>query len=192
MSSFLNNFNKKNVFGVTLAELIIATVLIGLVLLTAASLDVASRRFYSRAEQGAVALNDISAAIEYMERDFQRTIGDVNAPGFTAFNCGGSYSAGFQLLIDFDEDGIAEPPPAGDIYFTYCYSDANNVIDYTNNIETMTISRRVVDFSYSPPVPIGNVVVTLKARDDPDSGPDPDNPDVTLQTGAYFRSSSLK
>lgn len=198
----------------TLAELIIAICLLGLILLTAGFMDIASRKFFSKAEKGAVALNDISTAIEYMERSSQKAMGNIEVVGtvttFTGFvgptefnmvnlcasYCGGAYTGqctdGFRLGVDKDQDGIYEIG-GGDGYDTYCYNSARHIIEFRDPWgEETPVARKAVGFSIDGTTQPGEIFITLTARDNPDLPESINNPNVTVQTRAYFRAGSLR
>jgi len=177
----------KKYSGITLSELLISTALIGLVLLTAASLDIAARRFFSDAEEGIAALNDMSVAMEYMVKGLESSIGDFSTSGraFTNYSIDGTcaaYSNGFRVRLDDDEDGQVS---AGDVTVEFCYDAGNNEILRIEGASTDTIANRITGFTYDtyPALPpVSEVVIKLSAQDDPGSGQQLD-----LQSRAYLR-----
>ncbi|MFH1655923.1 MAG: hypothetical protein ABH954_04880 [Candidatus Omnitrophota bacterium] len=174
----------KNLSGVTLAELLISVALIGLVLLTVTSLDIAARRFFQDAEEGVAALNDMSVAMEYMIRELERAIGDFDSPAFDdqAVTC--TPPIGFRLRIDTDENGMANE----DYSVEFCYS--GNQITYDDGSVTQVIANRITGFDIERRPAVGavrEVVITLNAQDEPGSGPN-----ITIQSGAYLRASAIQ
>lgn len=181
--------NKINlVTGVTLVELLISISLVGLVLLTAASLDITARRFFSDAEEGVAALNDMSVAMEYMVRDLESAIGDFSA-GNRAFTskaegaCAdytGSGDGGFAVRIDSNFDGQAS---ASDSIVEFCYDKSEHQILLDDN----PIASRITSFSVvEDPLladPVSEVVITLQAQDDPGGT----GPVIDLQSRVYLR-----
>ncbi|HOX54757.1 MAG: hypothetical protein PHI86_02970 [Candidatus Omnitrophica bacterium] len=183
-------------FGLTLAELIIAAGLLIIIVLGAASLDFAARKFYSRTEKGAAALQDVSLAMEYLQRSGEQSIGDMtsgnaayesDATG-TAF-CAG-YSAGCRFVIDFNQNGIREDPTTTDTYNTFCYSAANHTLTYLENGEV--IARRLVYFAEDGTTVPGVVFLRLGSRDNPSVVASADNPNVYLEARVFLRSASQR
>lgn len=181
----------KDISGVTLVELLISVSLIGLVLLTAASLDIAARRFFSDAEEGVAALNDMSVAMEYMVRDLERAIGDFSSyPAFISHTDGAcaAYTDGFSVRLDSDEDGQVT---GSDAIVDFCYNyDAVNSYYQILRIEgtnTDIIAQKITSFSVvadpSLADPVSEVVIKLQAQDDPGVS----GPLIDLQSRAYLR-----
>ncbi|MBM3248303.1 MAG: hypothetical protein FJZ10_02630 [Candidatus Omnitrophica bacterium] len=177
--------------GLSLAELLISVTLIGLILLVAGSVDIASRRFFSRAEKGIVALNDITLALEYIGKSAQRAIGDVGNPAvyYNPAACGAV--AGFKLRIDTDSNGIAD---ATDGFHTFCFGlPASENITFTDQIGTDNIICR--HLASSPTIngaTPGQIRIGLTGRDNPAAIESIDNPNVHIETTVFFRSASLQ
>lgn len=185
--------------GLTLAELLIATGLLIFILLTVGILDIASRKFYSKAEKGSAALQDVSLAMEYIQKSSQRAIGDVSS-GHAAFQedatgasfCSG-YTNGWRFIIDVNQNGIFDDPATTDGYNTFCYDNANHTVTFTDEMGTpQVIARRIVRFNDDNTAEPGVVFFSLASRDNPSAAASADNPDIYLEARSYLRSASLK
>ncbi len=197
---FVTDSNKYKSSGLSLAELLIATSLLTLILFTVGILDMASRKFYSKAEKGAAALQDVSLAMEYIQKSAQRAIGDVSS-GHPAYEsdadgtdfCAG-YTKGCRFVIDVNQNGIWEDPTTTDGYNTFCYNDNLTVPKNTLTLlETgEIIARRLVLFYEDNVTQPGVVFFRLASRDNPSAAASVDNPDVYLEARVYFRSASLQ
>jgi hypothetical protein len=175
MQAFMKRNKINYASAVTLAELLISIALIGFVLLAAASIDIAARRFFSGAEEGVAAINDMSVAMEYMVRDLESAIGDFSSPPFALT------ANGFQVRLDLDDNGLAN-----DAYsVTFEYNSAQNQI--TRN--TIVIANRITDFDITPSgSPVSEVTIMLEAKDDPAGS----CPELSLQGKAYMRAAPAR
>lgn len=183
-------------FGLTLAELIIAAGLLIIIVLGAASLDFASRKFYSRTEKGAAALQDVSLAMEYLEKSGAQAIGDISA-GNAAYErdatgttfCAG-YTAGCRFIIDANQNGVRDDPSTTDGYNTFCYNAANHTLTFLETTEV--VARRLVYFSEDGTTVPGAVFLRLGSRDNPSAAASADNPNVYLEARVFLRSASQR
>ncbi len=191
-------YKLKNISAVTLAELIISTALIGLVLLTAGSLDIAARRFFMSAEAGTAAMNDMTVAMEYMVRELERAIGDFSYPAFECTNGGGSctcdVATGFRVRVDLNDDGRIDASEGYSRSFSYVAG--NHQITFNDGTTNTVIAQRVIGFTLERFPGTGNQIrevrIRLSARDDPDEVESITNPTVMLESGAYLRASAVQ
>lgn len=194
--SLITDSNKNKSSGLSLAELLIATGLLTLILFTVGILDMASMKFYSKAEKGAAALQDVSLAMEHIQKSGAVAMGDVSSSwdafeedaGGTSF-CAG-YTSGVRFFVDLNQNGIQDDPTSDDGYNTFCYSDPNNTLTLLESGDI--IARRLVLFYEDNTAQPGIVFFRLAARDNPNLAASADNPDVYLEARVYPRASSLK
>ncbi len=74
--------------SLTLTELIIAIVLLGIVFLTATNLEISGRRFYIQSDRYTQAIMDIAPAMEKIEKTALLQIGDITNTGISLFPAG--------------------------------------------------------------------------------------------------------
>jgi len=189
----MRRYNINSTIAVTLAELLIATSLILLVLIVVASLDFAARRFYSDAEKATTALNDITLAMEYMARESDAAIGDVVNPAFqkpSTLGCPGGGNDSFMLRKDINQNGRIDLP-AENFNIEFCYSPTAHTI--TLNPSGNIIATRVTGFDITPVGnPVSEIRIILMARDNPAIPASPKNPEVNIQSSAYLRAASAR
>lgn len=191
---------KNNQVSLTLAELLIATVLMGVVLLTVASLDITSRRLYTKPERDAVVLNDLNLAMEYMIKTIEAGIGDPTRLAFqlrtaaTPSACGGICCTGanesFAVRLDSDQDGRTNE----DFNFEFCYDPTNHYIlawplgEYISNNTTGFNITQISPYGSG----ISEVIISLTGRYNPDEAVSIDNPELTIEGRAYIRAASAR
>ncbi len=87
--------------GLTLIELMIAIILMGMLVLGFYSIDLFSRYHVISSDKRAKLQNEISYALEYMSKYVQQSIGDVNNPPIKRYPDSGSQT-GFQVRRDLN------------------------------------------------------------------------------------------
>lgn len=188
--------NKRKSIGLTLAELLVATSLLILILSTVSVLDIASRKFFSKAEKGSAALQDVSLAMEYIQKSGQQAIGDISS-GHPAYEndatgttfCAG-YTKGCRFIIDYNQNGIWDDMASVDPYDTFCYDATGHTLTLLESSEI--IAKRMVDFIGDNTTEPGVIFFHLASRDNPNVAASADNPDVYLEAKVYPRASSVK
>jgi hypothetical protein len=198
----LKLYKRNKTYGITLAELLIASTLIGLVLLTVASLDITARRFFSRTEKGIPALNDLTLAMEYMTKTLETSIGDLNNPAFehpSASGCSNACNGGcddsFAIRSDSSSFGGNEDGrPYENFNVFFCYDADDHFIRMMPLGED--ISRKVTSFNIAAEAPFGSeiseIVISLSGRDKPFQSADTDNPEVNIESRVYLRGAAAR
>ncbi|RLJ09805.1 MAG: hypothetical protein DRP15_02345 [Candidatus Aenigmatarchaeota archaeon] len=168
---------------ITLIELILAIVLLGVIILSATAIDVASRYFFKSSDTKTQVLNEVSFILEHIQKNASQATGWIDDSGF-------NLPSSTRLLIreDFDNDTWVE------------YRRQRNRFRFSPDGGTNweTLSSRIVDnpdidgdgfpepvFSLSPSGT--EIIVTLTARYDPSRSYDSKtNPQVSLQTRLFL------
>ncbi len=189
-----NSLNK----AVTLAELIIAVVLLSVVVLTVSSIDRFSRFHLRTSQRRAELQNLVSYALEHMSKNLIHAIGNEKITGANSVVIAGVTPAGDVAWLYFvrDKNDNGRYDLIDDCYALYYYSDNN--IWWLSDISTsawenLDINARFAAASFNKPVDATSrlnqnyIDVSLTACWDPNSinlavHPDgtPDNPCVTM------------
>ncbi|MCD6539232.1 MAG: type II secretion system protein [Candidatus Omnitrophica bacterium] len=177
---------------ITLIELILAIVLLGVIILSATAIDVASRYFFKSSDTKVQVLNEVSFILEHIQKNASQATGWIDDPGFKLLSS-------TQLLIRQDANN---PPTPGDFtddtWIEYRRQGNNFRFSPDGGTNWETLSSRIVDnpdidgdgfpepvFSLSPSGT--EVIVTLTARYDPSASLDSKtNPEVSLQTRLFL------
>jgi len=182
--------------GVTLLELLIAMVLLGVIVLTFASIENFGRFHTINADRRAKVQNEVSFLLSHIAKSIQSAVGDVNNPPIQGL------ADGFRVRID--TNAIATPGIfTDDLFFNYRL--AANTLNFSCTPAGAgspacpadeVLSNRIVSgvrFGAIPTHPTQglNIFITdsasklevaLVARYDPASAVSVDNPEVTLKS----------
>lgn len=185
--------------GVTLAELIIAVILLSVVVLTVSSIDRFSRFHLATSQRRAELQNLVSYVLEHMSKNFVNAIGNEKITGANSVVIvqldPGSESKWLFVVRDLNNNGRQDL--VGDAYAVYYYSDPNDDIWWMESVlgtwEGLGTNRKIANVTFYKPVDASGrlnenyVDVSLTACWDPNSinlavHPDgtPDNPCVTM------------
>ncbi|RKY29081.1 MAG: hypothetical protein DRP61_00155 [Candidatus Omnitrophota bacterium] len=172
-------------------ELILAIVLLGVIILSATAIDVASHYFFKSSDTKTQVLNEVSFILEHIQKNASLAHGWIDNPAVAIISN--------SLRIRVDDPNNSTPENFGDdLSLTYTFSNTNHQLTYNNGLTTETLSSRIVD---NPdidrdgfPEPLFSlsssgteVIVTLTARYDPSEPVDPKtNPEVSLQTRVFL------
>jgi hypothetical protein len=103
--------------AVSLIELLISLIILGLVILGFSSLDLFSSRQVSAANKKISTQNDAIYITEFIAKETNKAIGNFNAPPTRPISVGGE--TGIALKIDVNENGRWDSPPDKEIAFLY-------------------------------------------------------------------------
>lgn len=183
----------KKIRGLTLLELMIAIVLMGMLVLGFYSIDLFSRYHVISSDKRAKLQNEISYALEYMSKQVQQSMGDVNKPPIKRYPNAGTQT-GFQVLRDLNSPQT--PGNLGDDTWV-TFSLSGNEITSGSESLTKKISGSFVADTVMPENPAGGfyvritdpgpnqgmaVDIGLKGRHSPLVAASPDNPQVSMKT----------
>lgn len=192
----------KKIRALTLIELMIAIVLLGMFVMGFYSIDLFSRYHVIGSDKRAKLQNEISYALEYMSKEAQQSTGDVLNPPIKKYPDSGSQT-GFQVRRDFN---ATQTPGnlADDSWVSFSLSN-NEIIarcvgpgcPFASESLTKKISGSFVANAVMPETPAGGfyvkisdpgpdqgmaVDVGLAGRHNPLIAASPDNPQVSMKT----------
>lgn len=198
--------------GFTLAELLVAIVLMGIVAMAVVSVDIASRRFFGTSSKESWIQDEGKIAMEHIVRRLQLGVGDLGNPralgenpndaagcsrGFYILNAGGNLAASgnrIQIKIDKNEDG--KYVAANDKVVEYSYQGTPNYkIVYTDPDlpGNEDLADGIVQFALFTMGGLDNQVkVTITVLRDPGQAPSLENPATTLTSDIILRAMSTK
>lgn len=173
--------------SVTLAELIVGTVLFGIIVLGAATFHAVSDQFLRSSEEKSQLLNELSFVLRHLHNNILLAVGDNANSANIGINIPVADTLTIRQDIAADEIPLNTPSDyADDRIVTYEFGvggNPNSIRFRINSGSWVVLSQRFVDlgFSISRNVADGGVVVTnLALRLDPTSATDPNtNPQVT-------------
>ncbi len=182
--------SKRLVSGVTLIELILALVLVGVVIMTGLSMELGMRRVHSTVDIEAQLLMEAAPIISMIARDINRGIGCLKCTS-PAYPVAYSFSAPNNVIYyDSNENHQRD---AGDRGANYRYTSGTGTLDYTRNYpggSYLVLSNKVAEFSIAPSVN-GTSVITLRLRNNPAQAASYANPEILVTSGAQFRECSI-
>lgn len=191
--------------GITLVELIVAVILLTVIILAVMSIDTFSRYHLIGSDRRSRLQNELSFALEHMQKNIARGVGNVTNPPIETL------ANGFRVRVD-----LRVPPDLSDLagctWISYTLS--SNTLSCTTGALTETLSRRIVATVSAQQVmpavptsgfyvnitdpgtgaPVGGAVVEvgLAGRWDPSTAQSADNPQVAMKTKVYATSASIK
>jgi hypothetical protein len=118
--------------AITLLELIISTVLLGMVVLGFYSIDLFSRNQFLTADRRAKMLNEAFFVVGHMSKQLMTAIGSANAVAFTT---AGGMTATITATVDSTPDGAWNS--TNDSTIRYTYNSASFTLDFNPNITAM-------------------------------------------------------
>lgn len=183
--------------AVTLAELVTAASLLGLLVLAATSLHIFARRQLRETDIKAHLLNEISPAIEHMVKNIIQGIGDINNPGTIKHGT----QQWIKVRLDRNSNGRPDDDGPND-WISYRYIPTQNEIRYYRNYPFVgwpttggeIIARRVINAEFTlSSISISLLDISITACQDPTKEEDPiTNPHVSLQSRIQLRSTSTR
>lgn len=170
-------FRRQVLSGLTLAELMIAVVLVGMIVLAIISLDVSSRRFLASSYFEVLVQNRIGPIVELMVKDISRAIGTKDDPGI-------ELSGTTAIKIRHIDSGLNYADYSGDTWTAYRFS-ANKIErqicpDSSCGGTYKTFATNISDCQFSFTDGLA-VAIAVTAKRDVSGVADP-NPEVRLET----------
>lgn len=207
------NFSRK---AITLAELIIAISLLGVIILAGTAFDTAIRQSFRHTDVQVQLLTELSPAMQHMTKHIMQGIGSVSSPGV-------DISLDNRIKVRLDLNPNPTPGDCSDDTWVFYRYQANE-IEYCSNAGVVcsvpagwgcpaneVIARRIFFNPPSSPPMFAyvdsngdgladnrdNVIaINITACQDPDGAPiacgDPGNPVVTLRTNVSLRAASVR
>ena len=179
--------------SVTLIELMVAVALLGVILLTAATLDVAARKFFNASDRVAEMQCEVSPVLLRIKRDINQVSGNIMDPGMN-IALSTPWRHRFRKI-----DGT---------WCAYVWNTTNRTIEYYNSVPayslpwgsptlTEIVSAGVTAFDLAYVAgSMATVRVSITSCYDPTGGLGPcgsnNNPQITLATSAHALSQSAR
>ncbi|MCQ9208803.1 MAG: prepilin-type N-terminal cleavage/methylation domain-containing protein [Omnitrophica bacterium] len=202
--------------GFSLAEILIAVVLMALVILAVASVDITSRRFFDTASSESWIQDEAKIAMGHIIKNVQLGIGNMtnaevadgtsppsadNTRGFYILNGGNLATSGDRIQIkqDTDKNGrfdgtdkTVEYIYQGNPDYKIIYDeDLDNAANPTEDLAAGIVGSAVFSFNDTLPNPTPNqVLVTVTVRKVPSKAASLDNPETTLTSDIILRAMS--
>ncbi len=181
--------------GLTLIELLIALSLFALIVLGFSSIDTFSRYQLMSSDRRAKLQNDASYVLEYMAKEINKAIGDVNNSAVVIEDSNRRVKIYIDLASDGSSAGDGKRGTEGDRWIAYQFTvppdyEIRYYSDYIGNPAYDILSRKASSFSSTYSAANNYLEVQLTACWDPASpgtcGTSPDNPGVTLHNRIYM------
>jgi prepilin-type N-terminal cleavage/methylation domain-containing protein len=189
----LRKYNKR---GLTLIELILASLLVSVVVLTGLSMEMGMRKIFSSSDFSTQLNSEAAAILAFVTKKISSGIGAQNYTNMSVY-ASAAQADGTSWFIgqDTDQDGVPEPGVDIAVAFRYFTSGANNhqIWYYQNSAAapTLSLTNRATNFAIGAPTAIGFSAITVTLRRDPDNAANATNPEVTFNTSAQYRSASF-
>ena len=155
--------------GITLTELVIATVLVSVVVLATMAISVSARRFLTASRLLSRVQNEASFALAHIHKNVRLGIGSILNPGIEDLNLV-LPDAGFKVRIDRDDNG--RPNDSIDDGIEYRYQSLDEEIRFTPDLsvpETYeVIAEGITTFNYTiagNSLTIDNLTATRESAD---------------------------
>jgi len=195
MASLNSQKNKK---AITLVELLIAIFLLGAVVLTGISIELAMRNMTTKPSEKVKLMDELIPVVNKIKKDFDRSIGNLdNASVDIATLNPDGFNAVYIRVDDGDPNKMGQLDPADKWYVYRWNGTAGDPVEYFCNSTTYFghIALGIRNFEVSTP-PGKNINEALKIHIEKtvNSGQPAnaiDNPGANITTTIYSRSSSL-
>ncbi len=186
--------------SLSLLEVVLAMVMLGMIVLAATSLDVASVEFFKSSNRKVEVINEVSLVMNHVEKSAISAHGWINNPGFGIMSGGDG--------IWFRLDGSRPPSPSDytdDDYVFYRFDSGTNQIEYckANSMisfssacpgQSQILSNRIETCTFSYPADSVVVQAEITGIYDP-AGPAADereNPHVQMRSMFFLGSHSFR
>ncbi|MEW6100748.1 MAG: prepilin-type N-terminal cleavage/methylation domain-containing protein [Candidatus Omnitrophota bacterium] len=190
---------RTNSNAVTLIELLVALILLGVIVLGLSSLDIFSRFHVISADRRAKIQNEVSLAIEHMTKELADATGNEVAQGTDAVIVTNATQLSFN--VDTNQDGIADlwrayRRDAASSQIWYCPACSDPVNPYLCSSctpawgsQNNTVANNIVSFSATES---GSsfITVNIGARWNPSTAESSDNPVVNMSANLFMPSVS--
>ncbi|MBD3264825.1 MAG: hypothetical protein GF375_06960 [Candidatus Omnitrophica bacterium] len=177
--------------SVTLVELLIAMVLMGVVVLAAMAFDAAGREFFRTSERKAEALNELAYALDHVHKHVSMGIGDCDDPALTIAPIAGGYQLTIRQDINAATGNFNDTPAdyTDDRTVTYTFNTSNGDITFNgevivdNNLVNIVVAEVVSPGGEQEGVTLHSIVARRRA-DEPQH--ERDNPTVSLPESFFI------
>lgn len=173
--------------SVTLVELILASILLSVVILSAVSIDMTARYFFRSSDQKVQVLNDVGFLTEHVKSTVSCAHGWYSDHGYDLAAIQPSSWLRIRL------DGGTPSDFTDDTWVQYRFDSATNEISYCSDwnggctVAEKTLSNRIMDMGFSLASSDTGVLLDIGARFDPSKAADPKlNPEVNFTTTVFF------
>jgi len=187
----MSKINLKQKKAFTIIELLVAVFLLGLVVLTGVSVEMAVRRMQNKPTVKALLLDELTPVLEKINKDYNTAVGYWNDSGVYI------ESGNRGLEIRVDSGGLYGQVDPFDNWHAYRWHSSNNTIAsyYSNTSFDQTLTFNVGNFSVTSPSnnPNDSITIRMSSRLDYTQPVDPfDNPEVNITSTLYSRGISIK
>ena len=179
--------------GVTLVELILATLLMSVVILTGLSMEIAIRRLYLVADQEAQLMGEAGAIMTFVTKRIHQAPGDWwNNP---LMNWTNATAVRYGIKRDDNNNGLWDATDGWEVFTFFTSGTAANQLWYgINSSLTVMMSDHVVNFTVVNPIYLGGdgcSRIWLTLRRDPLNAVNATNPQILINSSAQYRGMSL-
>jgi len=179
------NMLKINNKGLTLAELIVATIIMGILMVGIASMDIGLRNMFEGTSKNTLTSSKVSLLVHHVSRTIATAIGDENNPG-VAFS-------GSNIWIRTDSN-ITPSSYSDDDWYVYQFDSGNNNVKFCSTTDVyiacqttiQTLGRGCIT-TFQPSIEDDsttldfNLTLKVSGRDDPSTAIDAfENPEYTV------------
>ncbi len=163
---------------VTLVELIIAIVLMGIVVLGAISFDLASRTFFKSSERKVNVVNDLTFVLEHLQKNIMNGKGTVDNPALVW--------DGATVLTISQDDGTGTLTGLKTVTYTFNKTAGVNQVIFTDT-SPQVLTRRLEDFNGFDVNDFGFYMKDMTFLDNPAEEEDVrENPSVAVREQYFF------
>ncbi|MFH1046019.1 MAG: hypothetical protein V1727_03550 [Candidatus Omnitrophota bacterium] len=182
--------------GFTLTELIISTLLVGLVILSAVSADLTSRQFFKSAEDIIRVQDEAKIAMEHIAKNVSRGIGSLDSPAYTLSGPTNRIRVNIDGLLTGNTNGRFGDA-ADDGTIEYEFDTVNHRIVFDPNTDDAVVGDKenittevIANCSFSASADLNRIDVFIEARRDPTKAASNKNPEVSLSSSVVLRAMS--
>ncbi len=188
--------------ALTLVELLLATALLGTILLAVGVFELFSLRMYHKQDYYKEVSSEAVFIVSHLSKYIQNAVGDKDNPGIdvswisptASCKCTGAAGSSCNCYVDIRNDTNNTPfDYSDDMVRRYAYNSTNYELRFYSDYGASpnrysVLSRKVVDceFSFSIDTPQIFKIDTLKLRHDPTRDASQDNPETEISSINLF------
>jgi len=185
--------------GITMVELILATILLSVVIMTGLSIEIGLRRLFLTSDREAELMGEVAPIMTFLTKKIALAPGDAGNNPYanqSTAGAGGWTRYRFHHADDNPVNGQWDAATEGWDDFTWLRG-VDELWYGRNGVNIMMLSDKVVNlridspFSAAPPH-LGYSFILLTLRADPTAAMNVTNPEVTLNTTAQYRGMSVQ
>lgn len=186
--------------GLTLIELLLASLLVSVVVLTGLSMELGMRKIFTSSDFSTQLNSEAAAILAFVSKKINQGSGAQNYTNLSVYVSvpqadGTSWFIGQETYPTPIPDGVPQPGNDTAVAFRYFTSGANNhqIWYYQNSAgaPTLRLTNRATNFAIGAPTASGFSTIRLTLRRDPSNAANATNPEVTFNTSAQYRSASF-